>query len=225
MKVILLPGLDGTGLLFKELLEALPSHFDIVVISLDDLSGSRYIEQAEELADRYSDDEVMLIAESYSGRLAYEWCGLPNSSVQVVVYLASFISSPSLLSKFAGYLPLSLLKSHRLNHYLLGKVGFSGIGCSELHEQVFESLQRADKRKLKQRLNNIAQLDMPTTTHTIPCVYIQPSHDYLVGKKAVAEVASLFNDLEVVKLNGGHFIAQLAPQECAKIIQETIAEN
>lgn len=222
MKIILLPGLDGTGSLFKGLLEALPNELDVDVISLNNLEGESYVNQAKELANKYACIDVTLIAESYSGRLAYEWCGLSNSRVRSLVFLASFISPPSLISKLAGYLPVSLLKPHRLNRYLMSKLGFAGKGSAEHVNQVFQSLERTDNHKLKQRLRNISQLDAPTAIHTIPSIYIQPSNDYLVGKNVVAILASRFHNLAVEQLTGGHFIGQSAPQECAKIINQLI---
>jgi hypothetical protein len=33
MKIVLLPGLDGTGILFKPFIEALPNGIDVLVIS------------------------------------------------------------------------------------------------------------------------------------------------------------------------------------------------
>lgn len=142
-----------------------------------------------------------------------------------LIFLASFISPPLVISKFAAFLPISLLKSNALNRYLMSKLGFAGAGSQYLVEQVFNSLDVTNKIKLKQRLSNISQLDNPAKVQSVPCVYIQPSQDYLVGQKAVATLAARFNYLAVRQLTGGHFIAQSAPKECAKIMLETIAVN
>lgn len=225
MKIILLPGLDGTGLLFKGLLEALPDDLEVDVICLNDLSARTYSEQAIELAAQYVGTDVVLVAESYSGRLAYEWCGVSNAAVRGVVFLASFVSAPSLISRLAGYLPLLLLKPYRLNRYLVNRVGFAGAGAPERIDQVFESLRCTDKHKLKQRLKNISQLNTPSKRHNTPSVYIRPNHDYLVANKALVAVTSAFNDMTLVRASGGHFIAQSSPYLCSKIIQKMAAKD
>ena len=74
MKILLLPGLDGTGLLFEDLLAQLPTTVDVEVISMDELCGSSYVEQAKEIATNVGDTKILLVAESYSGRVAYELC-------------------------------------------------------------------------------------------------------------------------------------------------------
>lgn len=223
LKIILLPGLDGTGLLFNGLLKALPNDLEVDVICLNDLSARTYHEQAIELAARYVGTDLVLVAESYSGRLAYEWCGVSNAAVRAVVFLASFVSAPSLISRLAGYLPVSLLKPHRLSRYLVNRVGFAGAGAPEHIDPVFESIRLTDQHTLKQRLKNISQLHTPSKLYNIPSVYIRPSHDYLVANKAVAAVTSVFNNLEVVRVSGGHFIAQSRPYLCSNIIQKMAA--
>ncbi len=50
MKIILLPGLDGTGMLFKGILEVLPKALNIQVFCLDELEGDSYAKNQFELS-------------------------------------------------------------------------------------------------------------------------------------------------------------------------------
>lgn len=219
MKVVLLPGLDGTGILFKELVEALPDNFDIEVISLDSLSASSYLEQAHQVASKFNNTTVFLVAESYSGRIAYELCDILRGKVVGLVFLASFVSSPSKISKLASFLPISFLKPYPINQWLIKKIGFGDYGDHNLVSRAFESISKAEKVKLKERLRNIARLDMPTKIHNVHAVYIRPTRDYLVSEKSVLAISKVFNNMRVVTLPGGHFIAQTNPEGCARIIR------
>lgn len=218
MKILLLPGLDGTGLLFDKLLEAFPKGFDISVVSLDKLPGSTYIEQASELERVYSGEDLFLIAESYSGRIAYELCGIIGSRVLGIAFLASFVSRPSFISRFASYLPLAMLKSTFFTRWLIKLLGFNGGGDKDLVDSVFRALQQSERLKLKIRLTNIAKLTNPERSCECPAIYIKPTKDYLVSKRAVHELASVFVNVKFVNVMGGHFIAQSYPQDCAQII-------
>jgi len=219
LTVILLPGLDGTGLLFRPLLEELPSSLDIEVISLDKLNGSTYHEQAIEIASTLTNQKLLLVAESYSGRIAYELCEQLSKNITGIVFIASFIDSPSVTAKLAKLIPVFMLKPSPISKWLLGKMGFSGFGNKALVNRVFESLAIADKHKLKARLKNISNLSAPTKTYDISCVYIQPSTDLLVSSKAAQNIKTVFPNTELVSLQGGHFIAQSNPAGCAKVIQ------
>ncbi|NMM39567.1 hypothetical protein [Pseudoalteromonas arctica] len=85
MKILLLPGLDGTGLLFEKVTENLPENLDTEVISYELLKGVTYAEQGAELAKRFKDTDIYIVAESYSGRVAYEFI-----SYLAVVFEASY---------------------------------------------------------------------------------------------------------------------------------------
>jgi len=215
--------MDGTGLLFGSLIESLPKGFNIEVVCLNDISGATYIDQAKEIANRFLESNIFIVAESYSGRIAYELCNILGSRVSGVVFIASFISSPSVLSRLASFLPISLLKPYSINKWLIDKVGFGGNGDSDLIGQVFESLSKADIVKLKQRLKNIAELNAPKVVHSTPATYIQPTRDYLVSAKAVHTIGTLFSNIAVVTLPGGHFIAQENPCGCSEVIQCAVA--
>ena len=219
LKILFLPGLDGTGLLFEDLLAQLPTTVDVEVISMDELSGSSYVEQAKEIATNVRGAKILLVAESYSGRVAYELCELLGSNIKGIVFIASFIETPSTISKLARFIPVMLLKPHSASIWLLGKVGFSGFGNERLIRRVFSSISVADKTKLKSRLINIANLSSASKKHTTPIVYIRPSHDWLVDTKAVETVCTVFTSAEVVTLQGGHFIAQSDPSGCTNVIQ------
>lgn len=224
MKIILLPGLDGTGMLFKGILKVLPKTLDIQVFCLDELEGDSYAKKAQYLAKHLQSTELFIVAESYSGPIAYELCNLLGSNVKQIVFLASFISAPSLLSRYAYLIPTFALQASKLNIWLLNKMGFAGSGSESQVLDVFKSISFANKAKLKNRLQNISRLSKPKNLHATPVVYIKPTNDLLVNKRAVDEVKSVFNNTKVVTIFGGHFIAQTHPLECADIIKRAIDE-
>ena len=119
MKIILLPGLDGTGMLFEGILKVLPRTLDIQVFCLDELEGDSYAKKAQYLAEHLQSTELFIVAESYSGPIAYELCNLLGSNVKQIVLLASFISAPSLLSRYAYLIPTFALQASKLNIWLL----------------------------------------------------------------------------------------------------------
>ena len=218
MKIILLPGLDGTGSLFNDLLNNLGEDNEVEVISYDHISGLSFIEQAKEIAVKITDVNVLLVAESYSGRVAYELSQILDSRVRAIVFIASFISSPSFLSKFAVFLPVSMLKPNFLTAYLLSVLGFNGQATKKQIDRLFNSLKIANRSKLKARLKNIAALSSPANVIDCPVTYIRPNRDFLVSSAAVSRLRSLCTNFNVISVSGGHFIAQSAPADCAKAI-------
>lgn len=219
MKILLLPGLDGTGALFEKMKESLPDDLDVEVISYESLDGISYSEQALEISERIEGIDVYIVGESYSGCVAYELYKLLGSRVKGIVFLASFISSPSLLSRLAGLLPISLITRNLISEKLLYLMGFSLMGCSTLTKPVFASIANADKRKLKARLRNIANVGKPSQVVTCPVIYVRPTRDLLVSANAVKVLSEKCANFKQVLVKGGHFVALSNPVECAKVIQ------
>ncbi|BFM13386.1 hypothetical protein R50072_35390 [Simiduia litorea] len=223
MKIILLPGLDGTGLLFNDLVAQLPKEWDVKILSYDSIQDTSYSGQAEEISEHLKGMDIFLVGESYSGRVAYELHQILGDRVKGIVFLASFISSPSLVSRLAKLLPVSLLSSNILSRFILYLFGFNFSGGSSLVAPVFESIKKADKVKLRSRLRNIATLNIPKHDIKCPVTYIRPTSDLLVGVKAFNVLASRAAHLNVVKVRGGHFIAQSNPVACGEIICNAVS--
>ena len=70
-RLVLLPGLDGTGLLFEPLLRALPKEIEATVIRYPGDQRLSYDELLEFLRDQLPrDTPFILLGESFSGPLA-----------------------------------------------------------------------------------------------------------------------------------------------------------
>ncbi|WP_445365899.1 hypothetical protein ACJJJB_06080 [Microbulbifer sp. ANSA001] len=101
MKLVFLPGLDGTDILFNDLIKALPKTLNYEAISLPELEGQDYSEQAVSLEKMTKEEILFLVVEFYSGRLAYELCQLTENRVKEIVFIVSFVSPPSAISRFS----------------------------------------------------------------------------------------------------------------------------
>ncbi|WP_444897581.1 alpha/beta fold hydrolase [Microbulbifer sp. EKSA008] len=218
MKVLLLPGLDGTGTLFSGLSKALPKQWTTETICLSKLPGDSYLTQAQSIAKSFLNEKTHIIAESYSGRIAYELSLLAPEKILSITFIASFISSPSLLSKAAQLAPISLIDCPSLTKITLNFFGFNGKGSDILIDSTYNALLNTNRGKLKQRLHNIASISQPSQRLEIPAVYIRPDRDRLVSKKAVIDISAIYINLNVIDIPGGHFIAQAHPNKVARII-------
>ena len=95
MKLLLLPGLDGTGVLFRPLLKSLPDWLEPVVIpyptqqvlGYDDLLST--IRQALPL-----DEPFLLLGESFGGPLALRLAASKPPGLKGVILCGSFVTCP-----------------------------------------------------------------------------------------------------------------------------------
>src|SRR6476659_7993753 len=93
--IVLMPGLDGTGDLFRPLLGVIPPRYATRVVTYP---VDRFIPYADLLGvvEQQIGDEVdvVLVAESFSGPLAVRYAAARPERVAAVVLCASFVRPP-----------------------------------------------------------------------------------------------------------------------------------
>ena len=109
MKLVLLPGMDGTGILFEPLLLRL-ADLDVEVIELPSAGPQDYESLARYTAARIGGRDCVVLAESFSGGVAEALLNDRSLNIKHVIFVASFLSSPSrVLSRVAALLPIKVL--------------------------------------------------------------------------------------------------------------------
>ncbi len=218
IKLILLPGMDGTGKLFDPLIKLLPEAIDKEVIPLSSLKEGDAESQAYEIARRLGEEQIVIFAESYSGIIAYQLCQINTLNIKHVIFAASFLSRPSYFSRFGYLAPLSIIRFNLLPEFLLSWLFFGSVHRIELVKLFLSALQLVSNTTLKRRLKNIACMVEPDKTIQTACTYLQASNDKLVNKKAIISFQKLCINLHVKQIIGGHFIAQSNPEKCLEVI-------
>ena len=220
LKIILLPGLDGTGYLFDPFLDcALNRHETTVLPLVQDrvLSSS---EQAKYIANLIGTEPCVLRAESYSGLIAYELVQKYTTSVRHIVFIASFLSKPSIISGMGVYVPTSLVKTKFVPVNVIGMTLFGHWQTKSLTNTFLHAIRGVESRVLKSRLKELSTLSNPTKLISIPCTYIQASKDQFVANQALRDFDHVCQNLNVHVVNGTHFLAQTNPKACWEIVNE-----
>ncbi|MDO3388228.1 alpha/beta hydrolase [Gilvimarinus sp. SDUM040013] len=225
MRLVLLPGMDGTGDLFAPLLAELPQKYCTEVVSLNSLSAESYDGQVRLLVEKlWNNEPKVLVAESYSGPLALQLCQQLPNCVTAVIFIASFTGPPSPYSKHSHKIPLGLMSSGPVSRVVLNYLGFDRKATQDQLSRVFQSVEKTGMPKMRQRLRNISRLTNLNVSVNVPALYIRPKNDRFVSLDTVRQVATTFSSTEVVELQRGHFIGQHSAKECAGQIDRFLLE-
>lgn len=222
MKVVLIPGMDGTGTLFDPFIESVPAGIEVISLPLLQRSDAGYEDQAMHIIGSIGDQPVVLVAESYSGMVAYNMLKIGCSNIQHVVFAASFITRPSRLASVAKYLPAGILKSRAVPESLVGRLLFGNFSTPRLIKLFYGSLNCVGNDILKSRIRQIAMLPVPSMSINVPCTYIRPKGDKLVSKHAIEPFQHLCEKLAVCEVDGTHFVLQTNPTQCWQVVQSAI---
>ena len=223
MRLVLLPGMDGTGRLFASFIHALKQTIPCSVISYPPDLCLGYAELTHYVRDRLPEDEpYVLLAESFSGPIAYDLAHLAAPGLHGIIFVASFLRRPNHLLGLLPMLPLSVLLSIRpadviIRHWMLSRES------DQTQLQLFKDvLQSVSNKVLAHRLQQIRHLGFEPKLISVSVSYIQPLNDKLVGRENVRDFYTIQPDLKLIELNGPHFILQDRPQECARIVEQLL---
>ena len=210
MRLVLLPGLDGTGALFAPFTAAAPPDVALTIVPLPEWP-SEPAALAAALTERVSlDSDTVLLAESFAGPLALRLARqqapaavvLVNSFIRAPVPAAACRLVPSAL--FAVPMPDVVLR-----HWLLGATA-----TPALLGAFRAALARVPVRVLAARVRALASLDAAADAAqlTCPLLYLRGTSDRLVRERSVRELQTSAPATEVAQVPGPHLLLQAAPQ-------------
>jgi pimeloyl-ACP methyl ester carboxylesterase len=220
MRIVLLPGLDGTGRLFEPLLAQLPpATFEPVVVSYPKLAGT-YEEILPEVRRAMSPDQpFVLLGESFSGPIAIRLAAERPSDIRALVLCASFARSPvaggRVLRHFVRPAALRHVPHWLLHRTVLGRHATAPIAA------LFEgALFSVPMSTLAIRLRQALEVDVSAELRKldVPVLYLRARYDALVSSASAEYVRRCAPQARVVPIAGPHLLLQTAPVEAASAI-------
>lgn len=223
MKLVLLPGMDGTGELFSSLLFSL-SEYECEVIALPQTGPQDYASITEYVKKKLPQNDFILVAESFSGPAAARLAKEGVEHLQGVIFVATFLSKPHwLLLSIARALPLKLLSALPFAKPFVKALFLGSAASNELVEQFQSIVDSLPSQVIKARLSSMLSLSFSAELIELPVGYIQATSDYLVSSNKVTEFSACFRELQVRSVEGPHFILQANPTKSAEVISELVA--
>ena len=223
--IIFLPGMDGTGISFEPLAQALPRDVNVKVIQYPTdrlLSFEETVQCAKEQIQTDQED-VIVIAESFSGPVAIALVGSGQLKAKCLILCSTFARSPRpVLLKILAYLPLEFLMKLPLPRFLFKLMVKGGEKTVDLFLAMWQRIKALVPTKvLVHRLKLINQVDVRRLLPglTIPCLYIQATFDRSVPESSLFDFTEAIPDLRVKRIKGPHFILQAQPQASLTAIQ------
>ena len=225
-KLMLLPGMDGTGDLYINFIGALPDAFETEVLRYPTDRFLSYEQLALFVGSATSISEpFVLVAESFSTPLAIQLAATKPPTLKGVVICAGFITSPvrgwlrplcSLLSPvmFHGALPEFVAK------YLLVGPNASRSLLVALRTAISSVKPKVLSARLRAVLTCDARAELEQVA--VPILYLQAQQDRLVGKSCLEEIRRIKPKTTATVITGPHLLFQCEPHRTAECVGEFI---
>ena len=222
-KLVFLPGMDGTGNLFKDLIGHLGDS-DHQIVSYPTDTNQDYQTLISYVKSKLPGQDYVLIAESFSGPIAAELIKdkeLPG--LRAVFFVATFLSPPHrFLLAISRLLPLKVMNKLPGSRLIYQKLFFGGYASNKLLNMFNKTINSMPTKVLNERLRTMQSLNFRASELDLPAAYLLPSYDMLVSKTKVNEFRGYFPKLKILEIAGPHFILQARPEESAGLLREFI---
>ncbi len=222
MKIVLLPGLDGTGKLFKPFIEALPKSIETEIISYDKQKRQSYQELIDFVISKLPQDNYILLAESFSGYIAYKIALKKPKNLKHIIFVATFLKNPRpILLNFILYSPILYLP---LPKFLIKLLFFDFSTNNSTIELFQDVIKKIPIKILYFRLHEIKKLKLENKKLTLPVTFIQANNDQLVPKNSINDWKSICKKINLFQIDGKHFILQSNPNMCVNALKPLLSK-
>ena len=215
--LVLLPGMDGTGLLFGPLRAALPPGLTprVVAYPSDVPLGYDGLDPVVE-ASLPADGPFLLLGESFSGPLALRAAARRPRGLAGVILVATFAVAPYPAMFRHLVRPWMFRVGAKLrNRALLGRDPDPAVA-----ELLTGALARVSPEVLARRVRAVLTVDETEALRAcpVPVLTLRGTKDRVVPRRCREHMSKLRPDLEAVALDAPHLVLQTRPRESAGAI-------
>jgi pimeloyl-ACP methyl ester carboxylesterase len=223
--LVMLPGLDGTGLVFDPLLKHLNEDIEAQVVRYPAdrvMSFQEHVDFARKQLPLKK--PFVLLAESFSGPIGLQILSDPPDNLKGVLLVATFARHPTPFFLDAGlYLPQQLILN-LFSKTFLGRFFCLGGASPESVDILQNALKSVKLNVLSNRLKILAELPPPPEiSFSGPCLYLQAKNDLLVPERATVPLKQLLPQLQIEQVPGPHITLLAHPETGAQRISNFIS--
>jgi pimeloyl-[acyl-carrier protein] methyl ester esterase len=224
--IVLLPGMDGTGDLFRDFVAALPRDIQTEVVRypfdvcLSEAQLSVSVRSAMPTAEPF-----VLLAESFSTPLAIRYAATNPANLRGLVLCAGFASSPVRgTMRLLGLLLAPLLAKLTLPDFLMRAFFVGRDASGSLKVAVRLAVSSARPAVMATRIHFVLGCNVrkQLSDVRVPMLYIQATQDRLVSRRCMKEILGIKPETAVGAVDGPHLILQREPKRTAEIVAEFI---
>jgi pimeloyl-ACP methyl ester carboxylesterase len=224
--LVLLPGLDGTDILFAPLLRHLPAWIRPVIIQYP-AAGANSYEEVIELVDREvaSLGNFVVLGWSFGGPLALILAKRRPTQVSAVILCATFVTPPLphlVPFRFLVITPIiATVRAIRRIRFVI-----PGFASSELRRAKAVLWRKVVPRTLAARSRAVMGVDARSllTACRAPLMYLASTDDEVVPRASRDEVVAIAPQTQVCEVEGRHLALFTNPADSAECIARFLRE-
>lgn len=222
--LVLLPGMDGTGIFFEDFAAALRPEFNPIIVRYPDDPSLGYAE-LEPLARAAlpTDKPFLILGESFSGPIAISIAASNPPGLLGLILCVTFVRNPHPL------LPLvtAILKPFppvRLPRFIQYRNLFGRFDSPRLRAKLREVRSLGSQETQKARLEAVAAIDVSEKLRrvAVPILDLRATGDRVISRTSSDYIRRVRPDAKVADLDAPHLLLQTVPQQALTAIRSFV---
>jgi pimeloyl-ACP methyl ester carboxylesterase len=224
LTLVLLPGMDGTGIFFEDFAVVLQPEFNPIIVRYPDDPSLGYAElEPLAFAALPRDEPFLILGESFSGPIAVSIAASNPPGLLGLILCVTFARNPHPL------LPLvtAILKPFppvRLPRFIQYRNLFDRFDSPRLRAKLRKVRSRGSQETQKARLEAIAAIDVSEKLRrvTVPILDLRSAGDRVVSRASGDYIRKVRPDISVADLDAPHLLLQTVPHEALTAIRNFV---
>jgi len=227
LTLVLLPGMDGTGIFFEDFAAVAQPEFEPIIVRYPDDPSLGYagIEPIARAA-LPRDKPFLVLGESFSGPVAISIAASNRPGLVGLILCVTFARNPHPL------LPLTtaILKPFprvRLPPFIQHRNLFGKYDSPRLRAKLREVRAAGSQKTQKARLEAVASVDVSEQLRrvTVPTLDLRAADDRVISRASGDHIRKVLPRVEVAELDAPHLMLQTVPRESLAAIRSFVVNK
>lgn len=222
--LVLLPGMDGTGDLFSQFIEALSPGTESIVVRYPTTGALGYAELEQIARSKLPTDRpFVILAESFSGPIGVLLAASSPQGLLGLVLCCSFVVAPRFVPKPLVSLVRLLPVGHRVAS-IACRLALGRFYTAARAQALLTVLGRVAPKALRARIRAVLAVDVTTAISRVrvPVLYLRALEDRVVPESASRLLLRRLPSAEVVEFAAPHFLLQVEPAAAARGVEHFV---
>jgi pimeloyl-ACP methyl ester carboxylesterase len=225
LTLVLLPGMDGTGVFFEDFAAAIRPDFKPIIVAYpnDPTLGYAELEPIARAALPHN-EPFLILGESFSGPIAISIAPSNPPGLVGVILCVTFARNPHPLLPLVTAI-LRPLPAVRVPRFIQHRNLFDQFDSPRLRAKLRDVRRRVSANTLKYRLEAIASIDVSEKLRrvTIPALDLRAKNDRVVSRASGDYIRKIRPSVEIADLDGTHLLLQTVPHEALAAISNFVS--
>ncbi len=221
--LVLLPGLDGTGRLFRWLSAEYAGPVPLQVVSYPADARLGYRELTQYVRALIGSRKVIVLGESFSGPIAVEIAASMPNQVKGLILAATFVRSPwpALLVRMAARVNPGLAPRPLMHAILRGRNT-----DPSLNMEIEKILAEMAPEVRAKRLREVADANVRNRLKTVRCpiLALHGTKDWLVPRTSVVKSLKSDPNATIALFEAPHMLLQTNAEAAARVIEAFVGK-